>query len=282
MRLLSRIWAPRGNLTMVEAFRRADRYRREGRFPQAVEMVTYGLRLDPSSLTGHLLAAYLHAASRTMAPAKAEFQWVLSRDPNHARALLGLARIAFEEGDVEACRSFLARALRFYPEFPEAKALLDAVASRPVAPPAPVVPVASATPAAVDRLRLPAHARALVLARPDGALLAVRPADVDGAPLAATIAHILGVAAATMTRAGFAAIRRAIVEDEAEALFIRTDGTLVLSLALPRTTQITQGLLEVNRLWAGARLEAEASAPPVVPVTDATTASADASDRRVS
>src|SRR5687767_4891848 len=155
MPLLSRMWAPRA-LTLVEAFRRADQFRREGRLPEAMKMVTHGLRLDPDNITGHLLAAYLHAAGRAMPLAQAEFHWVLARDPNHARALLGLARIALEEGDPASCRDLLGRALRFYPEFPEAQALLDAVA----APRAPEPPAA----VAVDRLRLPGHGRSLVVA----------------------------------------------------------------------------------------------------------------------
>src|SRR5687767_8659647 len=186
MPLLSRMWAPRA-LTLVEAFRRADQFRREGRLPEAMSMVEYGLRLDPDNVTGHLLAAYLHAAGRAMAPAKTEFQWVLARDPNHARALLGLARIALEEGEPATCRELLGRALRFYPQFPEAQALLDAVAApRPAAPPA-------AVSVAVDRLRVPEHGRSLVVARHDGVLVAAGPGDAGEGPRAAALARLLDV-----------------------------------------------------------------------------------------
>ena len=273
MPLLRRMWAPRRALTLVEAFRRADRFRREGRLPEAMTMVTYGLRLDPANVTGHLLAAYLHAAGRAMAPAKAEFQWVLARDPNHARALLGLARIALEESELAACRELLGRALRFYPEFPEAQALLDAVA-------APRAPAPRAA-VAVDRLRLPEHGRSLVIARHDGALVAAGPGDVDEGPRAEAIARLLGVAAAALARCGFGAVRRAIVEDAEDAVFTRTDGTMLVALALPRTTATTQGLLEVNRLWAGVR-QVDAPASSSTPVTAATTRPEGASDRRAS
>src|SRR5688500_19317705 len=116
MQLLRRMWAPRRALTLVEAFRRADQFRQEGRLPEAMTMVAHGLRLDPDNVTGHLLSAYLHAAGRAMPAAKAEVEWVLARDPNHARALLGLARIALEQGLVESWRGLLGRAPRFYPE----------------------------------------------------------------------------------------------------------------------------------------------------------------------
>jgi tetratricopeptide (TPR) repeat protein len=258
----------------MEAFRRADQFRREGRLPEAMKMVAYGLHLDPDNVTGHLLAAYLHAAGRAMKPAKAEFQWVLDRDPNHARALLGLARIKLEEGDLVPCRELLGRALRFYPQFPEAQALLDAVA----APRAAAVPAVSIT---ADRVRMPEHGRALVMARHDGVLLATAGGDADEAPRAAALAHLLGVAAAALARCGFGAVRRAVVEDADEAVFTRTDGVMLVALALPRTTATTQGLLEVNRLWAGVR-QVDAPASSSAPGTAATTAPRGASDRRAS
>jgi predicted regulator of Ras-like GTPase activity (Roadblock/LC7/MglB family) len=275
MPLLSRMWAPRRTLTLVEAFRRADQFRREGRLPEATKMVAHGLRLDPDNVTGHLLAAYLHAAGRAMAPAKTEFQWVLTRDPNHARALLGLARIALEEGELASCRDLLARALRFYPDFPEARALLDAAATPRAATPSAAVTMT------VDRLRMPEHGRSLVVARTDGALVATGPGDVDHAARAAAVARLLGVAAAALTRCGFGAVRRAVVEDADDAVFTRTDGTMLVVLTLPRTTATTQGLLEVNRLWAGVR-QVDAAASSSAPGTAATTTPRGASDRRAS
>jgi predicted regulator of Ras-like GTPase activity (Roadblock/LC7/MglB family) len=208
-------------------------------------LVVHGLRLDPASVTGHLLAAYLHVACRTIEPARQEFRWILERDPSHPRALLGLARIALEEGDADRGREALVRALRAYPDFPEAQALLDGLATRP--------PVTPAPRPRLDRLRVPAGARALFVLGGDGAVVAARPeaAAADGRHLA----RATGLATAALQRAGFGALRRGIVEDADEAHFIRVDATLTLAVALPRTTSITQGLLEVNRLWAAAQHE---------------------------
>jgi tetratricopeptide (TPR) repeat protein len=273
MPLLSRMWAPRRALTLMDAFRRADQFRREGRLPEAMKMVDYGLALDADNVIGHLLAAYLHAAGRAMAPAKAEFQWVLTRDPNHARALLGLARIAIEEREPAVCRELLTRALRFYPDFPEAQALLEAVTVAAVSTPPPAV--------AVDHLRVPDHGRALLVARYDGTLAAPAADDAEAGARAAALARIVGVAAAALARGGFGPVRRAIVEDAEDAVFARTDGTMLVALTLPRTTATTQGLLEVNRLWAGVR-QVDAPASSSAPVTVATTAPPGASDRRAS
>jgi len=121
--LLRRLWWGGGDrepLTVPDALRRAEQSRREGRYAEAGALVARALELDPDNLHAHLLAAYLHVARRAPAPAKAEFHWVLDRDANHARALLGLARIALEEGDAHASHDLLRRALRFYPDFPEA------------------------------------------------------------------------------------------------------------------------------------------------------------------
>ncbi|HEU4369682.1 MAG TPA: tetratricopeptide repeat protein [Methylomirabilota bacterium] len=233
--------------TPAGLFSQADRLRRDGRYVEAAQLVARGLTLAPESLTGHLLAAYLHAAQRAGEPARQEFQWVLARDPRHPRALLGLARLALEEGDLDACRDALARALRAYPDFPEAQALLDGLSARS--------PASASLGAALrlDRLRMPEAALALVVIGGDPALVSARP---DGAAeLGRRLARAAGLAAAALGRAGLGPLRRAVVEDADERHVVRADDTLTLALTLPRTAHLTQGLLEVNRLWAAVQHE---------------------------
>jgi predicted regulator of Ras-like GTPase activity (Roadblock/LC7/MglB family) len=268
--VLHRLWRPavaRRPETAAELFGRADRLRRAARYGEAAQLVNRGLGLDPASVTGHLLAAYLHVGRRTVEPAKREFRWVLARDASHPRALLGLARLAVEEGDLDGGRETLLRALRAYPDFPEAQALLDGMATRrPASPPARP---------RLDRLRLPAAARALFVLGGDGAVIAARPeAAADGGR---HIARAAGLATAALQRAGFGALRRGIVEGADEAHYLRVDATLTLAVALPRTTHITQGLLEVNRLWAAAQHELAVAKDDI-----AAGATASASARRVS
>lgn len=283
MTLLRGLWTPRGGrapLSVTDALRRAEQRRREGRYAEAAALVTHALALDPDNLHAHLLAAYLHVARRAPAPAKAEFHWVLGHDPNHARALLGLARIALEEGDSPTCRDLLRRALRFYPDFPEATALLEAVRVRAAAPP----PAATPRVPRVERLRLPGTGRALVIGRADGGLIASQPVADDAKDVSEALARTLRLAAAALGRARLGALHRAIVEDEQDAAFTRTDGDLVVSLALPRATDPTQGLLDLNRLWAATLHELGlTAAPPAAPRT-ATPVDTPAADptRRVS
>ena len=277
MPLLRRLWWAGGGrdpISVPGALRRAEERRREGRYAEAGELVARALELDPDNLHAHLLAAYLHAARRAPARAKAEFQWVLNHDATHARALLGLARIALEEGDANACHDLLRRALRFYPDFPEATALLAAVRTRRAeAPPAPH-PSAAHSPAhpRVDRLHLPGTGRALIIARADGGLIASQPVAEDAKDVAEALAHMLHLATGALERAGLGPLHRAIVDDGHDAVFTRTDGELMVSLALPRATDPTQGLLDVNRLWSATLHElglaggTPAIAPPATPV----------------
>jgi Tfp pilus assembly protein PilF len=268
MTLLRGLWTGRGGrepLSVPEALRRAEQRRREGRYTEASALVARALALDPANLTAHLLAAYLHVARRAPAPAKEEFRWVLGHDPNHARALLGLARIALEEGDTRASHDLLRRALRFYPDFPEAAALLTAVYAREATAPAP----ARGTPAPrVDRLRLPGGGRALIIGRTDGSLIASQPVADDAKDLAEALGRALRMAATVLGRAKLGPIRRAIIDDARDAVFTRTDGELFVSLALPRATDPTQGLLDVNRLWSATQHELGlASGPPAATPT---------------
>ena len=262
--VLDRLWRPGGRKrTPTDIFGQADRLRREGRYAEAATLVTSGLALDPNSVTGHLLAAYLHAAQRTIEPAKREFRWVLSRDPVHPRALLGLARLALEEGDLVGCRECLSSALRAYPDFPEARAVLDALTAA-----SPTNAAPAAVPTRLERVRLPGGARALVVVDAHGQVLAERPEVEDAGP---RLARIAGLAGAALQRAGFGPLRRAIIDDHEQTEFVRADATLTLGLALPRTTLIPQGLLEVNRLWGAVQHELaltrdERAVPPSDPV----------------
>ena len=255
--MFRRLWRAgisRREATPAELFGHADRLRRAGRYAQAAQLVFEGLARDPASITGHLLAAYLHVARRTMEPAKQEFRWILERDASHPRALLGLARIALEEGDVDGSREGLVRALRAYPDFPEAQALLDGLAMRRLAPP-PGRP-------RLDRLRLPPAACALLALAGDGAVVAAQPEDAREGGL--RLARAAGLAATTLQRAGFGPLRRGIVVDADALHFLRTDVALTLVLTLQRTTHITRGLLEVNRLWAAAQHELAVAKDEVV------------------
>jgi hypothetical protein len=93
----------------------------------------------------------------------------------------------------------------------------------------------------------------------------------DAKDVAEALARMLQVATAALRRAALGPLHRAIVEDRRDAVFTRTDGELIVSLALPRATDPTQGLLDVNRLWSATQHELglaagpPAAAPPSTP-----------------
>lgn len=235
-------------------FRLADQYRHEGRYEDAAELITEGLRVSPNIAVGHLLDAYLHVVFREMPAAQASFRRVLALDPYHPRALFGLARIALEEGDIEGCRPFLDRAIQYFPDFPEAKALQEMVATW-TAPAAAAVSTAVGTISA-ERLRLPPGARDLVLTHTDGTLVFAQGGEERQKQLALHMTQVYRIASATLARAGLGALRRGVVEGASETTFLRSDGGVILGVTLAREVEVGAGLVQVGRLWTDLNIKA--------------------------
>jgi predicted regulator of Ras-like GTPase activity (Roadblock/LC7/MglB family) len=181
-----------------------------------------------------------------MPAAKASFRRVLALDPYHPRALFGLARIALEEGDIEGCRPFLDRAIQYFPDFPEAKALQEMVATW-TAPAA--VPSTSIGSISTERLRLPTGARDVVLTHADGTLVFAQGGEERQKQLALHMTQVYRIASATLARAGLGALRRGVVEGASETTFLRSDGGVILGVTLAREVEVGAGLVQVGRLW---------------------------------
>ena len=250
--LLERTWSGITSLvrppTTPTLFRKADAFRHEGRYEEAADLVAQGLLQAPNSGVGHLLSAYLHVVFREMGPAKTAFRRVLTLDPYHPRALFGLARIALEEGDYEGCKPFLDRALQYYPDFPEAKALQEMVASW-TAPRARAAGTAFTMPIPTERLRPPVGSRDLVLTHTDGTLVFGQGNEERQRHLAQHMTQVYRIASATLARAGLGPLRRAAVEGAKEMTFLRSDAGLVLSVTFSHDTEVGAGLVQIGRLW---------------------------------
>ncbi|MGH7385517.1 MAG: tetratricopeptide repeat protein [Candidatus Rokuibacteriota bacterium] len=247
---LERTWSGISGLvrprSAASLFRLADQYRHDGRYEDAAELITEGLRISPNIAVGHLLDAYLHVVLRDMPAAKASFRRVLALDPYHPRALFGLARIALEEGDIEGCRPFLDRAIQYFPDFPEANALQEMVATW-------TTPAAAASSAvgtiSAERLRLPPGARDLVLTHADGTLVFAQGGEERQKHLALHMVQVYRIASATLARAGLGALRRGVIEGASETTFLRSDGGVILGVTLAREVEVGAGLVQVGRLW---------------------------------
>ena len=291
----ARIWhmlggGRRRRPTSAQMFRQAQRLRDDGRFEDAAELVADALIREPGSVVGHLLAGSLHMTLRESGQARTSFERVLALEPTQPRALLGLARIALEDGETAACRDLLSRALARYPDFPEARALLDvarglsagAEPTRPVTPapaptPAPTtiavpasapagrpVPMATVRSEATDapkeltpaeRLRLPSESREALFMRPDATLVFAEPRGPRTEAVAARAVKLARIATAVLARAGFGPLRHAVIEGAAETTYLRTDDAALLTLAFDRDVTAATAVSHLERVWSSCRSE---------------------------
>jgi tetratricopeptide (TPR) repeat protein len=250
-RFWHRVNRQRHSQSTVQIFRQASRQRDAGRFEEAAALIARGLKLDPDNLVGHLLAGSLHAIFREMRLAQAAFERVLALDPTHPRALLGVARIAMEEGQIGTCTEYLRRALARYPDFPEAQALLEVVRSTTNSPRV----VRAPTSVRLDRLRVPTDSRELLLARIDATLIVAQPRGSRTDELAARTAQLCRLAAAVLNRSGMGPLHHATIEGAAESTYLRADGEVVLSLAFSRDVEPSVALAHLERVWTNCRHE---------------------------
>ena len=239
----------------ADLFWRGDRLRHEGRYREAIRLVEEGLRRMPTSATGYLLAGYLHLAVREVQPAREAFRSVLALDPNHPRALLGLARIAIERGDPDAARGALERALLYHPDFPEAQVLEKGLAARTAVQGA--FAGAQTRPLRAGAIRLSREGRDPILARLDGTVIFAQCDEGREPVLAQHVIQVVRIASETLARAGLGALRRGVIEGAQASTYLQTDVGLVLALTLPSGTSVADGWSAVARLWAA---KAKASA----------------------
>jgi tetratricopeptide (TPR) repeat protein len=245
-------------LSSAELFRRADGLRREGRYREATRLVEEGLRQTPTSATGHLLAGYLHLAVRQVQHARDAFQRVLALDPDHPRALLGLAGIAIEAGDPDVARRALDRALLCHPDFPEARllekrlALWSAVhtdlAGTQTRRQESCRPKPEPVRSGATRLWPDGHDP--ILARLDGTVVFAQCEEGREEPLVQHVLQVVRIASATLTRAGLGALRSGVIEGAQATTYLQTDVGLVLALTLPSGTPLADGWGALGRLWA--------------------------------
>jgi tetratricopeptide (TPR) repeat protein len=283
-RIWHRLGGRRRRPTSAQIFRQAQRLRDEGRFEDAAELVADALIREPGSVVGHLLAGSLHMTLRESGQARTSFERVLALEPTQPRALLGLARLALEDGEARTCRDLLSRALARYPDFPEARALLDVTrdlapsadpkraatpvfvpTAIPIATPArmPAVttatrPAATQAPAAkaatpVDRLHLPTESREALFMRPDATLVFAEPRGLRTEAVAARAVKLARIATAVLARAGFGPLRHAVIEGAAETTYLRTDDAALLTLAFDRDVTAATAVSHLERVWGSCR-----------------------------
>jgi tetratricopeptide (TPR) repeat protein len=251
--LLGRTWSGITALlrppTAAALFRRALEHSSSGRYDEAARLMAEGIEQAPQSGVGHLLTAYLHVARHEIEPATLAFRRVLALDPYHPRALLGLARIAFEENDLKGSVALLDRALQFYPDFPEARAFQEMLASGPGPRAATAAAAPAGAPLMADRdLELGIPAWDLAMTRPDGGVVRAGVDDERAQSLAHHMAQVHRMASATLARAGLGPLRRGVVETGAGMTLLVSDGGLILSATVDGQIEIGAGLIRIGEL----------------------------------
>jgi tetratricopeptide (TPR) repeat protein len=261
--LLGNLWRlirgdrlPRAAST-VELLQKAERARREGRLADAEALVAQVLETDPRNTLAHLLSAYLHATARRAEAARTEFRTVLSLDAEHPRAMLGLARADLEAGDVTSARTLLERALRTYPDFPEARALLDVVQGLG---PTRGEPSAAPPELRLQQVALPEGTRECMLVDADGVVLLAHPASRTRAALAAHLVRLSGMAGAALRRAGLGQLQRGAVGSNSGTTFLQSDAKLILAVTLGPSPDIATAQRDVDGLWTRCLEEIDAGA----------------------
>ena len=256
--LFARIWhlvrgkkrQPTGTLML----RQVQRLRDEGRYRRAAGLVDEALLHDPSSVVGHLLAASLHMVLRETGQARTSFERVLALEPTQPRALLGLARVELEDGETSACCALLNRALARYPDFPEARALLEVARELLITADTKRDTTSNGT-AHADRLRLPAESREALFMRADATVIVAEPHGPRTDAVTARAVKLATVATAMLGRAGLGPLRHAVIEGAAETTYLRRDDAALLTLSFDRDVKCTTALGHLERVWRRCRSE---------------------------
>jgi tetratricopeptide (TPR) repeat protein len=226
---------------------------------EAEALVTQALHIDPRNGFALLLSGYLHAAARRSDAARTAFRTVLAMDPDHPRAMLGLAKTDLEAGDVASSRELLERALRFYPDFPEARALLDVVrgllTGRGEPAPGPL------TALQFRQLALPPGTRECMVVGLDGTVLFSHPVSRTRQALADHLVRVAGMASAALGRAGLGAVRRGAIRSNPGTTFLVSDSRVLLALTLPPDAEPAAALREAEALWTRCMDELGAARP---------------------
>jgi tetratricopeptide (TPR) repeat protein len=228
-------------------FRRADRCRNEGRYDEAARLVAEGLRQAPDSNVGHLISAYLHVAGRRMDRATSEFHRVLGVDPYQPRALLGLAKIHIENQDLIGAKALLDRALEYYADFAEARALREMFEGWPQTQADRREAPASGF---LGQPARPARERDVVAMRTDGNLILTGADDERGRQLAQHLMQVYRAASATLSRAGLGSLRSAVIDTGSSMTFLLRDADLVFSGTLDGPVEVGAGFAQIGRLRA--------------------------------
>ena len=122
---IERIWLVSGSDTVNLLMQRAAKAIEEKRPEQARKFLDLVIELAPDFAEGFNRRAYLHFTENDYQAAVGDLRRVLALDPNHFKALEGLARIWSETGDKKGAFRVMKQLMDVHPHAPGAKATFD-------------------------------------------------------------------------------------------------------------------------------------------------------------
>lgn len=119
------LWLNSGSATISLLMSRAFKALRASRRDLALKLLNAVVELGPDYAEGWSRRAYVHYLQNDLRHAIGDLRRALALDPNHYRALDGLARILRESGQKKSALGAYRQLLRIYPYMPGAKEAVD-------------------------------------------------------------------------------------------------------------------------------------------------------------
>lgn len=125
---IERLWGNSGSDTVVVLMERAAQAQKAKNSALALKFLDKVVELAPDFAEGWNRRAYVHFADNNVERALGDLRRVLALDPNHFRALDGLAQILKDIGQKKAALAAVRKLLEVHPYWEGAKAVHDELA----------------------------------------------------------------------------------------------------------------------------------------------------------
>lgn len=110
-------------------------YLKSGLIDDALETALKGTWELPEHAPGYVVVARVYAQRKVYNKAEAAYQKAIDVDPSCLDAYKGMAKMYYDQGNVEAASNFLTKAIFIFPDEPSLKKMLESLSSTQTAPP---------------------------------------------------------------------------------------------------------------------------------------------------
>lgn len=125
---IERLWGFSGSDTVALLMQRASKSLGAKDYDQALKFLDYVVQLAPDYAEGFNRRAFVHFSRNDMASAVGDLRRALALEPNHFRALDGLAQIWRQTGNTKGALSVVKQLLEIYPYWEGAARMAEELA----------------------------------------------------------------------------------------------------------------------------------------------------------